>query len=69
MRCICTARIDILSNGETMGFFSPTRGIKQGDPLSPYIFILCMEFSSIFIEKEVREGKRKPLRIGKFRPH
>lgn len=34
-------------NGNKMPEFSPSRGIKQGDPLSPYIFILAMESSQI----------------------
>lgn len=39
-----------------METFLPSRGIRQGDPISPYLFILCLEYLSIMIEKEVREG-------------
>ena len=34
---------DVLINGESRGFINPSRDIKQGDPLSPYIFLLCVE--------------------------
>lgn len=36
-----------------MGFFSPSRGIKQEDPIFPYIFIMCMKLLSRRIDHEV----------------
>ena len=43
METIHTASYSVLINVEPQGFFKPTRGIKQGDPLSPYLFLLCTE--------------------------
>ena len=50
METVCTASYSILINGEPRGFVQPSRGIKQGDPLSPYLFLLCVEgFSGMII--------------------
>jgi hypothetical protein len=55
--CIATPSFSILLNGSSTGFFGSNRGIRQGDPLSPYIFVMVMEFWSIRMELANVEGK------------
>ncbi|RVX09520.1 putative mitochondrial protein [Vitis vinifera] len=53
--CISTTRFSILVNGSSIGFFQSSRGLRQGDPPSPYLFVLVMEALSILLRK-VGEG-------------
>ena len=51
----------VMNNGHSMGYFSLKRGTRQGDPLSAYLFILCLE--TLFIQ--IKENPDiKGIRIG-----
>ena len=57
MSWITTSSPSVLVNGERLNYFLPSRGIRQGDPLSPYIFILCMKYLARLIHNEVESKK------------
>ncbi|XP_041027032.1 uncharacterized protein LOC121267250 [Juglans microcarpa x Juglans regia] len=56
MRCVESMSYSILVNGVPQSEFRPSRGIRQGDPLPPYLFIMCAEALSSMISKRVEEG-------------
>ena len=56
MECITTVTYSILINGEPMGDIKPSRGIRQGDPLSPYLFLVCFEGLHRMIQKAACNG-------------
>jgi len=56
MKCIRTVTYAILVNGSPVGNIRPSRGIRQGDPISPYLFLLCAEALSALLSKAERTG-------------
>ena len=62
-RCISTAKFSVLVNGVPAGFFSSSKGLCQGDPLSPYHFVLGMEVLSALIRRAVDGGFISGCRI------
>ena len=55
MQCISTIKYQIKVNQDTAGMVIPQRALRQGDPLSPYLFLICAEgFASMLHEAEMR---------------
>lgn len=65
MRCITTLTMQVLWNGEASRTIYPAKGIQQGDPLSPYIFILYMKRLSRIINKAVSNKEWSPISTSK----
>lgn len=69
MHCVTSSTFSILWNGNKMPPFKPTHGLRQGDPLPPYLFILCMEKLSVAINNSVLQGNWDPIRMSSTSPH
>lgn len=69
MHCVTSSTFSVLWNGNKLPPFKPTHGLRQGDPLSPYLFILCMEKLSLAINNAVLQGQWEPIRLSATSPH
>ena len=68
MHCITSVSYSILVNGAAYGDIIPTRGLRQGDPISPYIFLLCADGFSSLIHDAARNYKISGISICKGCP-
>ena len=49
-------KYSILINGSPFDFFQSSRGLRQGDPLSPYLFVIAMEVFSCLLRRAISGG-------------
>ncbi|KAK1678101.1 hypothetical protein QYE76_038949 [Lolium multiflorum] len=68
MRCVTSARYAVKVNGALTSPVVPSRGIRQGDPISPYLFLLCTEGLSCLMQKKEGLGELPGLRNGRQGP-
>lgn len=68
MKCITTVRFSVKCNGEILEAFEPSRGLRQGDPLSPYLFLIVADSLCTMLEKEVATSKLSPIKIARGNP-
>ena len=57
--CVKTVTYSILVNGEPKGMITPIRGIRQGDSLSPFLFLLCTKGLNWLLNKAAHQGHIK----------
>jgi hypothetical protein len=58
------SKIFIFVNGTPSGFFQSSRGIRQGDPLSPLLFVVVMEALSRMLYESMRQGLLSGFSVG-----
>lgn len=64
MCCISTTDLCINWQGSATALIKPSRGIWQGDPISPYLFVLCLECLGHSISDAVNSGDWSPFNFG-----
>ena len=62
--CISTASFSVMVNGSPTGFFRSSRGLRQGDPLSPYLFVIGMEVLSCLLKRAVEGNFISGYKLG-----
>nr|XP_023876772.1 uncharacterized protein LOC111989214 [Quercus suber] len=68
LMCISTVTYSVLINGEAKGSIVPSRGLRQGDLISPYLFLLCAEGLFAMLRKEEEQGYIRGVAVCKGAP-
>ncbi|KAK4274538.1 hypothetical protein QN277_017742 [Acacia crassicarpa] len=69
INCVSSVSYNVLWNGSQTEFFKPSRGLRQGDPISPLLFVLCMDRLSHVICDAVEDGRWRPIRVSNSGPN
>ncbi|XP_021770711.1 uncharacterized protein LOC110734869 [Chenopodium quinoa] len=67
-QCVSTVSYQVLVNGNPTKVFRPIRGLRQGDPLSSYLFVLCMEVFSAMIRKAESDRLFRGIKVCRRSP-
>ncbi|XP_071694930.1 uncharacterized protein [Rutidosis leptorrhynchoides] len=62
--CLKSASISILVNGSPTNEFLIERGVRQGDPLSPFLFLIAAEGLNLIVKRACRDGLYKGVEVG-----
>ena len=68
MDCISSTSVSVLFNDGKLPTFSPSCGIRQGDLISPYIFIMCLEYLGLLIHDKTANNSWKPIKACRSEP-
>ncbi|KAL5781686.1 hypothetical protein ACOSP7_006715 [Xanthoceras sorbifolium] len=68
MDYVSTSKLSFLVNGKSVGEVTPQRGLRQGCPLSPYLFLLCAETLSTLIKGNESNGQSLGMRCCRRSP-
>jgi hypothetical protein len=68
MKCVTSVRFTVRANGHMLPMFIPSRRLRQGDPMSPFLFLLCGEgfttlmnlFGGNYVDRGIRVSPRSP---------
>uniref|UniRef100_A0A803Q5P9 Reverse transcriptase domain-containing protein n=1 Tax=Cannabis sativa TaxID=3483 RepID=A0A803Q5P9_CANSA len=67
-QCISSATIRFSINGQITNSLHPSRGIRQGDPLSPYLFLLCSEGLTAALRLQEQSGSFRGISVARTAP-
>lgn len=64
-KCISTTSLSILINGSATDEVFPQKGLRQGDPLSPFLFNVVVEALNIIVERSKERGMIRGVQVGR----
>lgn len=68
MTCVSTVHYTVRFNGASLRSFTPSRGLRQGDPLSPYLFLFVADYISVLIKQQERLGNWHGVKVCRRAP-
>ena len=68
MRCLSSNSFSFQVNGNVVGEVWPSRGLRQGDPLSPYLFLICSEGLSRLLQRKEQLGNLRGVKLARGAP-